>query len=81
MMQFNVLYGHPTDAAAFEAYYASTHMPLAGRVLGPHVQAVCTTRCMPDQNGARPAYYENWGRLIRGWPRPAAQSVLLVPCL
>jgi uncharacterized protein (TIGR02118 family) len=57
MIQLNVLYGHPTDPAAFEAYYAGTHMPLAGRVLGPHVKAIYTTRCMPDQNGAKPAYY------------------------
>jgi uncharacterized protein (TIGR02118 family) len=57
MIQVNVLYGHPTDPDAFEKYYASTHMPLAGRVLGPHVKAVYATRYLPDQNGARPAYY------------------------
>ena len=57
MIQLNVLYGHPTDPAAFEAYYADTHMPLAGRILGPHVKVIYTSRCMPDQNGAKPAYY------------------------
>jgi uncharacterized protein (TIGR02118 family) len=57
MMQVNVLYGHPTDPDAFEAYYASTHMPLAARILAPHAQAIYTTRCMPDQNGGNPAYY------------------------
>jgi uncharacterized protein (TIGR02118 family) len=57
MMQVNVLYGHPTDPDAFEAYYASRHMLLAARVLGPLAQAIHTSKCMPDQNGARPAYY------------------------
>ena len=83
MMQFNVLYGHPTDAAAFEAYYDSTHMPLAARVLGPHLQAVYTTRCMPDQNGARPAYYRvatvlfaSTEKMQQGLGSPEGQALL-----
>lgn len=28
------LYGHPTDPAAFDAYYASTHTPIAQRIPG-----------------------------------------------
>jgi uncharacterized protein (TIGR02118 family) len=66
MIQVNVLYGHPTDPDAFEAYYAGTHLPLADRVLGPHLQALYTTRCVPDQNGARPAYYRIATLLFEG---------------
>jgi uncharacterized protein (TIGR02118 family) len=29
-----VLYGHPTDAAAFDAYYVGTHAPLVKRIPG-----------------------------------------------
>ena len=29
-----VLYGHPTDPAAFDQYYASTHTPLAKKIPG-----------------------------------------------
>jgi len=32
MMKLIVLYGQPTDVAAFEAYYASTHMPLVLKI-------------------------------------------------
>lgn len=28
MIKLTVLYGHPVDPAAFEAYYFNTHMPL-----------------------------------------------------
>jgi uncharacterized protein (TIGR02118 family) len=28
MVKLTVLYGHPDDPAAFEEYYANTHMPL-----------------------------------------------------
>jgi len=34
MLQVNVLYGHPTDPDAFEAYYAITHTFLMGEVEG-----------------------------------------------
>jgi uncharacterized protein (TIGR02118 family) len=83
MIQFNVLYGHPADPDAFEQYYASTHMPLAGRVLSPHVRAIYTTRCMPDQNGARPAYYriatllfDSMDKLQQAFGTPEGQAVV-----
>lgn len=34
MIKLTVLYGHPVDPAAFEAYYSSTHMPLVGTIKG-----------------------------------------------
>ena len=32
MVKLTVLYGHPTDPGAFEAYYANTHVPLALKI-------------------------------------------------
>ncbi len=29
MIKLTVLYGHPTEVSAFEAYYTNTHLPLA----------------------------------------------------
>ena len=34
MVKLTVLYGHPTDPGAFEAYYANTHVPLALKIPG-----------------------------------------------
>jgi uncharacterized protein (TIGR02118 family) len=32
--QLLVLYGHPTDPAAFESYYFATHIPIAKKMPG-----------------------------------------------
>lgn len=34
MIKLTLLYGHPADAASFESYYASTHLPLAAKITG-----------------------------------------------
>jgi uncharacterized protein (TIGR02118 family) len=34
MLKLLVLYGHPTDPAAFERYYADVHMPIAAQIEG-----------------------------------------------
>ena len=34
MIKLTVLYGPPKDVAAFEDYYASTHMPLVYKIPG-----------------------------------------------
>ena len=34
MHVLTVCYGHPTDPAAFDAYYTSTHVPLAEKIPG-----------------------------------------------
>ena len=34
MHVLTVCYGHPTDPAAFDAYYTSTHAPLAEKIPG-----------------------------------------------
>ena len=34
MIQLTALYGHPQDSATFDAYYQSTHAPLARKIPG-----------------------------------------------
>jgi uncharacterized protein (TIGR02118 family) len=34
MVKLVVMYGHPVSAAAFEKYYAETHLPIAGQING-----------------------------------------------
>lgn len=57
MIQATVLYGHPTDPDAFEAYWASTHLPLVERVAGPVVTAMYASKCLPSPVGGEPPYY------------------------
>jgi uncharacterized protein (TIGR02118 family) len=55
MIKLTVLYGHPADTAAFEKYYAETHLPLASKT----TQIVKTefTTFSPNADGTAPAYY------------------------
>lgn len=55
MIKITVLYGHPVDAAAFEAYYFSTHMPLVGKING--VVKAETTKFLTGFDGLKPPYY------------------------
>ncbi len=82
MIQVNVLYGHPTDTDAFEAYYAGKHMPLAEGALGPFTQAVYTSKCLPSPDGSKPAYYrvatlifESMEKMQQAMGTPEGQAV------
>src|SRR5690349_17419796 len=55
MIKLTVLYGHPTDSAAFERYYAETHMPLTKKIPGPERFEASLVVGTPD--GSAPAYY------------------------
>jgi len=55
MIKLTVLYNHPTDPAAFESYYAATHMPLVGKIKG--VVKAEVTKFLPEADGSNPAYY------------------------
>lgn len=55
MIKVTVLYGHPTDPAAFESYYATTHMPLVGKISGLAKAEV--TKFLPNSDGSQPEYY------------------------
>lgn len=55
MVKLTVLYGHPTDAAAFEQYYAQTHLPMARQVQGVRRMELSKISGAPD--GGRAAFY------------------------
>ena len=49
------LYGPPTDAAAFEHYYAATHVPLARQL--PGLQRLETARLLSTAEGGSTPYH------------------------
>ncbi|PZX58497.1 uncharacterized protein (TIGR02118 family) [Algoriphagus ratkowskyi] len=55
MVKLTVLYKHPTDPAAFESYYAATHMPLVGKIQG--ILKAEVTKFLPEADGSNPAFY------------------------
>lgn len=55
MHKVTILYHHPKDEQAFEAYYAQTHMPIAAKVRG--VARLELTQFVPGPSGEKPAYY------------------------
>jgi uncharacterized protein (TIGR02118 family) len=50
-----VLYNEPSDPAAFEAYYAATHLPLVDKVAG--IDHTVLVKALPGADGGKPAYY------------------------
>lgn len=54
--RITVLYGHPADPAAFDAYYQGTHAPIALKI--PDLQGVGIQRLDPDAEGNTPPYYQ-----------------------
>lgn len=53
-----VLYNHPKDPAAFEKYYAATHLP----ILDTHAKEIGflhgrLLKFVPGADGAKPAFY------------------------
>lgn len=54
MIKLTVLYGHPTNVLAFEAYYANTHLPLAATMKG--VEKVEYTKFLSAPDGSQAAY-------------------------
>lgn len=55
MIKLTVLYGHPVDPTAFEAYYFNKHMPLVAKMHG--VVKAETTKFMSAADGGKPAHY------------------------
>lgn len=55
MTKLTILYGHPTDAEAFEQYYNETHLPIAGKM--PGVDRLELTKFGPGPDGAPPKYF------------------------
>jgi uncharacterized protein (TIGR02118 family) len=78
MVKLVALYGHPTDPAAFEEYYANTHLPLVEKVAVPRTEA---TRIVGTPDGSPPANYrvfemwfENMEQLQRALGSPEGQA-------
>jgi uncharacterized protein (TIGR02118 family) len=55
MVKIVVLYGPPSDPAAFEEYYASTHLPLAAKV--PDVRRFEASPVVGTPDGSEAPYY------------------------
>ncbi len=60
-LKLSVLYRHPVDPAAFEAYYLGTHLPLAAAI--PGVSRAEVSKALPNPDGSQPPYY----RLFEAW--------------
>jgi uncharacterized protein (TIGR02118 family) len=55
MIKLTVLYGHPTDPASFEDYYANTHLPLAAAMKG--FEKVEVTKFISAPDGTKASHY------------------------
>ena len=55
MYKLTVLYGHPTDAEAFETYYKEKHLPLVDTVEG--IEKVELTKLLGTPDGKKADYY------------------------
>lgn len=55
MIKLTVLYGHPKDPEAFEAYYKNTHLPKAEKMWGH--EKVEYTRFLSTPDGGKAEYY------------------------
>lgn len=55
MVKLVVLYGHPTDPAAFDQYYHQTHIPLAQKI--PDVQRFEAGKVLGSPTGEKAPYY------------------------
>jgi len=75
MVKLVVMYGPPTDAAAFEEYYASTHLPLAAKI--ENVRQFEASRVVGTPSGEAPPYY----RMAEVWfdSHEVLQAALATP--
>lgn len=55
MVKLVVMYGHPEDPAAFEKYYAETHLPIAGQIAG--VDKVEVAKFIGTPDGSQASQY------------------------
>ena len=54
-IKFTVLFGQPTDAAAFERHYLSVHLPLLRAVAG--IRRIELARPLPQEKGVLPSHH------------------------
>jgi uncharacterized protein (TIGR02118 family) len=55
MYKLSVLYGHPTDPAAFDRYYYEKHIPTASKMKG--LSGWTIGKCESTAAGEKPAFY------------------------
>ena len=55
MAKLTALYGHPTDPAAFEEYYANNHVPLVEKI--PNLRQLEAGKIIATPDGSEPPYY------------------------
>ena len=75
MVKIVVLYGPPTEPAAFEDYYANTHLPLAAKM--PNVERFEASRVVGTPDGSDAPYY----RIAELWfdSQDALQATMASP--
>ena len=65
MIKLTILYGQPSDPAAFEDYYTRTHMPLAATMKG--FEKMEYTKFINPSDGSKAAHY----RMAEFWFKDA----------
>ncbi|GGW22459.1 EthD family reductase [Arenibacter certesii] len=76
MIKLTVLYGHPTNAAEFEAYYANTHLSKVAKMKG--LAKMELTKFLNYFDGSKPDYYrmaEFWFNTPEAMQKTMSSSV------
>ena len=81
MVKLAVMYGHPKDAAAFEAYYSNTHLPMAAKI--PGVSKVELTKFVGTPDGSKSTqhrmaelYFSSVEELQKNMDSPEGQAAV-----
>ncbi|GAA4671667.1 EthD family reductase [Gordonia humi] len=79
MYRLTVLYNQPTDPAAFDEYYANTHMPLAAKLPGLRSAAVSKGDTLdgstPDVYQVSELYFDSKTDLVAALTSEQGQAV------
>lgn len=81
MVKVIVTYGHPKDPAAFEEYYANTHLPIAATI--PGVAKVELTKLVGTPDGSQASnyrmaevYFDSMEELQKNMVSPEAEATV-----
>jgi len=79
LIKLTVLYGHPSDTAAFDEHYANVHVPLVHKV--PDLQRFEAAKVVGTPDGGEPPYYriaelwfENMDRMQESLSTPEGKA-------
>jgi uncharacterized protein (TIGR02118 family) len=80
MVKLTVLYGQPKDPAAFEKYYAETHMPIAAKM---NIRKIELSKVVGTPDGSKPpfyrvadVYFDDMAHLQRSTASPEGQATV-----